>query len=405
MKLMRNAARQLFADRGYEAATVRDIAAAANLSTGAVFASFADKADLFNEIILADYRQLHEHMAGAPDDGQPVKEKLLTLLTMAYEIHLDRLRLVQAVLSFSWIRDIRAESGDPKGVRLVLNHLAGVLRQAIDGGELPQRLDPRLMSEMLWDCYVSNYRRAIFDGWDKAALRDRLSSQIDVLLCTHRQAARTAVRGIEVPPVRVKGVRQAGKQATRERVLGAARDLFDEIGYEDATIRMIAQRAAVSVGSVFTTFAGKTEILGQVMDERLSALYAELDQVVPHLRGATVDRLRSIMAVHYSFETRRIRLFIAYIAASYGWQPEQNANPLGRNVQLKGMLADVLRGGMTRGEVRQAGRERRNKRSTLCFAAYIWNYRLASYEGAGVERLTEVMDRQIGLLFEGVAAR
>src|SRR5579871_6952834 len=39
-----DAAKRLFNERGYEAATVRDIAAAAGLSTGAVFASFSDKA-------------------------------------------------------------------------------------------------------------------------------------------------------------------------------------------------------------------------------------------------------------------------------------------------------------------------------------------------------------------------
>ena len=64
MKLL-DAARELFADRGYEAATVRDIAAAADLSTGAVFASFTDKADLFNEVIVADYEALYQRMASA----------------------------------------------------------------------------------------------------------------------------------------------------------------------------------------------------------------------------------------------------------------------------------------------------------------------------------------------------
>ena len=50
-------------------------------------------------------------------------------------------------------------------------------------GEFPQGLDARLTSEMLWDSYVANYRRAIFDGWDQDALTARLASQIDVLLC------------------------------------------------------------------------------------------------------------------------------------------------------------------------------------------------------------------------------
>ena len=77
---------------------------------------------------------------------------------------------------------------------------------------------------------------------------------------------------------------------------------------------MVAERAGVSVGSVFTTFAGKAELLSQVMADRVEALQAEIERVAPHLRGPTVDRLRSIMAVHYGFETRRLRLFVAYVA-------------------------------------------------------------------------------------------
>ena len=188
LKLL-DAARELFADRGYEAATVRDIAAAANLSTGAVFASFTDKADLFNEVILADYQQLHSLMAEVPANGRSTRETLLSLLTMAYETHLDRLRLVQAVLSFSWMRDVRTGNAGAEGLKLVLEDLARVLERGVDSGELSASLDVRLTSEMLWDSYVSNYKRAIFDGWNKDALRERLADQIDVLLCVRRKAA------------------------------------------------------------------------------------------------------------------------------------------------------------------------------------------------------------------------
>ena len=61
------------------------------------------------------------------------------------------------------------------------------------------------------------------------------------------------------------GVRDTQKQATRGRVLAAARDLFDAAGFEATTTRQIADRAGVAVGSVFTTFASKAEILSQVM--------------------------------------------------------------------------------------------------------------------------------------------
>lgn len=198
------------------------------------------------------------------------------------------------------------------------------------------------------------------------------------------------------------GERQARKAATRERVLVAARDLFEEAGYEATTIRMVAQRAGVSVGSIFTSFASKAELLSQVMQDRLDALYAELEQLIPHLRGPTVDRLRSIMAVHYGFETRRVRLYVVYVGASFLWQAGQTVMPMGRNARLLAMLAETVRGGVARGEVR-ADADVDTFVDTL-LAAYMWNYRLASQEGADAQRMITAMDRQIGLLFDGVAA-
>ena len=193
------------------------------------------------------------------------------------------------------------------------------------------------------------------------------------------------------------------KQATRERVLAAARDLFEEVGYDETTIRQIAARAEVSVGSVFTTFDGKAEILSQVMEDRLSGLYAELELIIPHLRGPTVDRLRSIMAVHYGFETRRLRLFVAYVSASFIWSPGEGVVPLGRNARLKAMLIETLHGGVARGDVR--GDIDVDTFVDILLAAYVWNYRHAPQGGADTTSLIAMMDAQIGVLFDGVAAR
>lgn len=175
------------------------------------------------------------------------------------------------------------------------------------------------------------------------------------------------------------------------------------MGYEATTIRMVAERAGVSVGSVFTTFSGKAELLSQVMQDRLELLYAELEQVAAHLRGPTVDRLRSIMAVHYGFETRRVRLFVVYIGASFLWKVGKSVIPMGRNQRLRAMLADTLTRGVALGEVR-ADVEIEVFLDTV-MAAYIWNYRLAPQEGADAEAMIAAMDRQIGLLFDGVSAR
>lgn len=195
------------------------------------------------------------------------------------------------------------------------------------------------------------------------------------------------------------GVREEQKQATREKVLEAARDLFNDTGYDETTIRAIAERAGVSVGSVFTTFASKAEVLSHVMETRLADLYAEFDRVVPFLRGATADRLSSIFAIHYAFETRRVKLFLAHIAASYSPSNDPGVTPYGRNVRLNSMLREVLDDGKTRGDVRP------DLDSDLTInvlkAAYAWNYRLAAANGAQANELAAAMDQQIVFIAEG----
>lgn len=196
------------------------------------------------------------------------------------------------------------------------------------------------------------------------------------------------------------GVRETQKQGTRRKVLEAARDLFNEIGYDETTIRAIAERAGVSVGSVFTTFASKADVLSQVMDDRVDALYAELDRVARHLRGTTCDRVCSVFAIHYDFECRRVKLFLAHIAASFSPSLDTSTVPYGRNVRFKTMLIEMLRDGVERGEVREEA-DLDLVLDTL-MAAYAWNYRLAAQKGADSIAMSAVMERQVRLIFDGL---
>ena len=182
-------------------------------------------------------------------------------------------------------------------------------------------------------------------------------------------------------------------------MLDAARELFEAKGFEAATVREIAKLADVSVGSVFTTFSSKGDILSQVMADRLDALYAELDRLAPHLRGSTPDRLRSIFAIHYAFETRRTRLFLAHIAAAYNWTLSPTSRPYGRNPRLRAVVRECLSDGIVRGDVDPAA-DLDLVVDTL-MASYAWTYRLAAWEDADAEAMSAVMDRHIGLIAGG----
>ncbi|MES2342708.1 MAG: TetR/AcrR family transcriptional regulator [Pseudomonadota bacterium] len=198
-------------------------------------------------------------------------------------------------------------------------------------------------------------------------------------------------------------VRQSQKEATRKRVLDAARDLFESRGYEETTVREIARVAEVSVGSVFTTFSSKGDILSQVMADRLDALYAELDRVAPHLRGSTADRLASMFAIHYAFETRRTKLFLAHIAAAFDWTLEAGSRPFGRNAHLMQVVRDCLAEGAARGDVDPAADL--DVIVDALMASYAWTYRLAAWNGSDAEAMSAVFDRHIRLICQGFAPR
>lgn len=55
------------------------------------------------------------------------------------------------------------------------------------------------------------------------------------------------------------------REATRRRILAAARDLFGEHGYDGVTVRMIAARAEANTALVHRYFGSKPALFGEVL--------------------------------------------------------------------------------------------------------------------------------------------
>ena len=198
--------------------------------------------------------------------------------------------------------------------------------------------------------------------------------------------------------------RQAQKASTQRRVLDAARELFQTVGYEASTIRDIASLAGVSVGSVFNAFASKRAILSAVMQERLGLLHEELQRVLPHLRGSTLDRLRSIFAIHYAFQAERVRTYLAHIASAYATPSDDGAlAPFHSQSPLTTILRDTLVDGIARGDI-GPGCDL-DVTVEVIMAAYAWNYRMAAQGDADSRAMSAAMDAQLGLIFQGVGGQ
>ena len=177
-----DAARQLFAERGYEPATIRDIAKGAGMSTGAVFANFQDKAELFEAVLATDMVKLADTLKAAAAAETTVRGRLLAALTAGYHSSLEQLPLVQAVVARSWFQPVAAEMRSREAIKPLVSVVTDALQAGVADRELRQDADVRLLGEMIYDAWLSNYRRAAYDNWTIQQLTAQIGKQVDVIL-------------------------------------------------------------------------------------------------------------------------------------------------------------------------------------------------------------------------------
>lgn len=182
-----SAARRLFSESGYEGATIRDIAAEAGMSTGAVFANFADKSDLFREIMVADMESLVDAMRDGVSRGRGVDDTMLKLFMAGYAFYKSRLPLARAAFGVSWQPDQGAELRELPPVQMIQDLFTEQLALGVERGELSQEAEVKLRSQMLYDCYLANFNEAIFGGWSLEALQAKAKDQIRVILAGARR--------------------------------------------------------------------------------------------------------------------------------------------------------------------------------------------------------------------------
>jgi AcrR family transcriptional regulator len=181
------AARRLFSEQGYEGATIRDIATAAGMSTGAVFANFSDKSDLFREIMTADMATLAAAMREAAERGRSVEDAILKAFMAGYAFYKAQLPLARAAFSVSWSPEDGQTLRALPPVQAMHDLVSEQLEAGIERGELSQESEVKLRSQMLFECYLSNYPQAIFGGWSLDALQARSRDQIRIVLAGARR--------------------------------------------------------------------------------------------------------------------------------------------------------------------------------------------------------------------------
>ncbi|MBV9482401.1 MAG: TetR/AcrR family transcriptional regulator [Acidobacteria bacterium] len=104
---------------------------------------------------------------------------------------------------------------------------------------------------------------------------------------------------MDVVPSRL-GLREQNKLDKRQRIQAAARELFSKHGYESATLRQIAKRAHVGLGTLFNYVQDKRDLVFLIFNEEL-AFVTEQALRAADSPSSLVDQLAAIYKPHYQY--------------------------------------------------------------------------------------------------------
>ncbi|MDV6331759.1 TetR/AcrR family transcriptional regulator [Asticcacaulis sp. 201] len=186
LKILESAA-TLFRERGFEAATLRDIARAAGLSTGALFANFADKNEIFMTVLEEENAKVIGAMRSAHDESLPLVVRLHRQLMRAYETSQHNARIVLSAFVMKWSHDQSTPNEVGKMSEQVRVVLLNTLTQARERKEIPAGADIDCASEVLEDLCFANLRRAYqasddAGGYDLNKMAENLTAQIRIVI-------------------------------------------------------------------------------------------------------------------------------------------------------------------------------------------------------------------------------
>jgi TetR/AcrR family transcriptional regulator, repressor for uid operon len=142
------------------------------------------------------------------------------------------------------------------------------------------------------------------------------------------------------------------EEATRTRILRAARDAFVTLGFHGATTQDVARGAGLAVGSIYTYFRSKDELLRAAV---LSANEEETDAIVAevHQPGTALEKVKRAIRgwYEYTIEAPGVPEFLAEMWAAAARSPPIRDLAGRRRERAITVAALILREGVARGEL------------------------------------------------------
>ena len=148
-----NAAKTVFIKKGYQNATVRDIASKAELTTGAIYAYFKNKDTMYGEICKQVFLDLTEHLETASNDKSGTMLDRLRRLYIAYITYHEENADNTSLLEINY-QNLKIDKTLSKELTYLLNRIMTlstlIITDGIKNGDLPETVNSDEYALTLW---------------------------------------------------------------------------------------------------------------------------------------------------------------------------------------------------------------------------------------------------------------
>jgi AcrR family transcriptional regulator len=144
--------------------------------------------------------------------------------------------------------------------------------------------------------------------------------------------------------------RRARSDVYRQHVFAAAERVFAERGFEAASMQDISKAAALSMGTIYGVFPGKTELYRAVLEERGREVLALAHAIAARRAPAreTLDALIELYVGYFADHPEFLRMHLRS-GASWALSPSGTDAQVRHWLDIQTLQADVFRRGIAEG--------------------------------------------------------
>lgn len=143
---------------------------------------------------------------------------------------------------------------------------------------------------------------------------------------------------------RVRARQDTLREARRQVIIDAARRVFERVGLDGASIRLIAAEAGCTTGAIYPSFAGKEEVYAAILAESLDHLTTYIAKRIARDSDVTMRARAGIEAFYRYYQKNPAEVSLGlYLFRGQGIQPAGLKPELNRdlNAQL-GAALDLI---------------------------------------------------------------